>query len=102
MASRLRHDALIACALALLMTMAWAWSDRADLATLRLPDTDDVVRLQQIRDWLGGQRWGDLTQHRLGPLPGLPMHWSRLADLSSPGSGLGWFQPRRTIGDVCR
>lgn len=81
MASRLRHDALIACALALLMTMAWAWSDRADLATLRLPDTDDVVRLQQIRDWLGGQRWGDLTQHRLGPLPGLPMHWSRLADL---------------------
>lgn len=78
---RLRHDALLACALAVLMTLAWSWADRAHLAMLRLPDTDDVVRLQQIRDWLGGQRWSDLTQHRLGPAPGLPMHWSRLADL---------------------
>ncbi|GAA0656368.1 hypothetical protein FHT00_002440 [Sphingomonas insulae] len=81
MSARLRHDALLACALAVLMTLAWGWSDWAHLSALRLPDTDDVVRLQQIRDWLGGQRWGDLTQHRLGPPPGLPMHWSRLADL---------------------
>lgn len=90
---RIRYDALVACALALVMTVAWAWSDWADLSILHLPDTDDVVRLQQVRDWLGGQRWSDLTQHRLGPAaglfsgpssgppPGLPMHWSRLADL---------------------
>ncbi len=81
MHARLRHDALVACALALLMTAAWAWSDWADLSMLRLPDTDDAVRLQQIRDWLGGQSWNDLVQHRLGAAPGLPMHWSRLADL---------------------
>ena len=78
---RLRHDALVACALAVVLTVAWAWSDWANLSVLRLPDTDDVVRLQQIRDWLGGQNWHDLTQHRLGLAPGLPMHWSRLADL---------------------
>jgi hypothetical protein len=37
------------------------------------------MRLQQVRDWLGGQSWGDLRQYRLGM--GTPMHWSRLADL---------------------
>ncbi len=46
---------------------------------LQLPDTDDVMRLQQVRDWLAGQRFSDLTQHRLGA--GVPMHWSRLGDL---------------------
>ena len=81
MPARLRHDALVACALALLMTVAWAWADWRWLAILRLPDTDDVVRLQQVRDWLGGQPWSDVVQHRLGAPPGLPMHWSRFADL---------------------
>ncbi|MGN7997640.1 hypothetical protein [Sphingomonas sp. 22176] len=67
--------------MALLMGIAWTVRDRVALGALRLPDTDDLMRLQQIRDWLGGQAFTDLAQHRLGPAPGLQMHWSRLADL---------------------
>jgi hypothetical protein len=52
----------------------------------RFPDPDDALRLQQVRDWLGGQGWFDLTQHRLDPLHGgVPMHWSRLVDLPLAG-----------------
>lgn len=44
-------------------------------------DTDDFMRLVQVRDWLGGQGWSDLTQYRLNPPGGTPMHWSRLPDI---------------------
>ncbi|MHA6717939.1 hypothetical protein ACX40Y_00685 [Sphingomonas sp. RS6] len=81
---RASRDWIVALALALLLGIAWMIRDRAQLAAWRLPDTDDVMRLQQIRDWLGGQRFDDLAQHRLGPAPGLEMHWSRVADLA-PG-----------------
>jgi hypothetical protein len=43
--------------------------------------TDDAMRLVQVRDWLAGQDWFDLTQHRLSPPTGVAMHWSRLVDL---------------------
>ena len=74
-------DALCALALACVMCAGWAWRDWTSLSALRLPDTDDVMRLQQIRDWIGGQGFADLSQHRLGAAPGLAMHWSRLPDL---------------------
>lgn len=74
-------DLGVALLLAGLLTLAWTIQNWANLSALRLPDTDDVVRLQQIRDWLGGQGFGDLAQHRLGAPPGLEMHWSRLPDL---------------------
>jgi hypothetical protein len=44
------------------------------------PDTDDAMRLAEIRDFLAGQGWFDVTQARLDP-PGVVMHWSRLVDL---------------------
>jgi hypothetical protein len=44
------------------------------------PDNDDVMRLVEVRDWLGGQGWFDLMQYRLGLSGGTPMHWSRLID----------------------
>lgn len=77
-------DALLATLLAVMLTAAWAWRDWANLAALRLPDADDVMRLQQIRDWLGGQAFADVTQYRLGA-DGVAMHWSRLADLVPAG-----------------
>ncbi|SFJ80419.1 hypothetical protein SAMN03159338_2380 [Sphingomonas sp. NFR04] len=77
----IRRDSFLAIGLALLMGIAWTVRDHGALGALRLPDTDDLMRLQQIRDWLGGQAFTDLAQHRLGPAPGLQMHWSRLADL---------------------
>ena len=49
------------------------------------PDNDDVMRLVQVRDWLAGQSWFDLTQYRLGPESGTLMHWSRLVDLPIAG-----------------
>lgn len=79
-----RRDHLLALALALLFTLAWTLRDWANLGILHLPDTDDAVRLQQIRDWLAGQRFADLTQYRLGD-GGIAMHWSRLADLVPAG-----------------
>ena len=42
---------------------------------------DDAMRLVQVRDFLAGQSWFDLTQYRLGLDSGTPMHWSRLIDL---------------------
>ncbi|WP_375286175.1 hypothetical protein [Sphingomonas sp.] len=75
------QDLTGAALLAALLCAVWAVRDWAALSALHLPDTDDAVRLQQIRDWLGGQRVGDLAQHRLGSPPGLEMHWSRLPDL---------------------
>ena len=85
------RDNTVAAALALLLAAVWAWRDWAALSVLRLPDTDDVMRLQQIRDWLAGQRFGDLTQHRLGAA-GLEMHWSRLPDLV-PGAIIAVLTP---------
>ncbi|WP_066722898.1 hypothetical protein [Sphingomonas pituitosa] len=79
------RDSIVAIGLALLLGVAWTVRDRTALAALRLPDTDDLMRLQQIRDWLAGQPFADLAQHRLGPAPGLEMHWSRLADLVPAG-----------------
>lgn len=77
-----RRDLIVAILLAGVLTLGWTLSGWGEIARLRLPDTDDAMRLQQVRDWLGGQRFADLAQHRLGAPPGLAMHWSRLADLA--------------------
>lgn len=73
-------DLALAGVLAGAMTLGW-WAVRRDaLARLALPDGDDAVRLQQIRDWLAGQAFGDVSQYRMG-VDGTPMHWSQLPDL---------------------
>lgn len=46
-----------------------------------LLDTDDAMRLTEVRDFLHGQNWFDLVQHRLNTPYGAEMHWSRLIDL---------------------
>jgi hypothetical protein len=47
-----------------------------------LPDTDDNLRMAQVRALLGGQGWYDLIQHRFDPAHGgADIHWSRLVDL---------------------
>jgi hypothetical protein len=50
------------------------------IAHLWFPDPDDAMRLAQVRDWLTGQSWWDVSQHRLWD-GHFAMHWSRLVDL---------------------
>jgi hypothetical protein len=47
-----------------------------------LGDTDDNMRIMQVRALLAGQNWYDLAQHRLA---GSNIHWSRLVDLPIAG-----------------
>jgi hypothetical protein len=48
-----------------------------------LLDTDDAMRLVEMRDWLAGQGWFDLRQYRIA-LP-YESHWSRLVDAGLAG-----------------
>ena len=51
-----------------------------------LGDTDDNLRMAQVRALLGGQGWFDLSQHRFDPAHGgADIHWSRLVDLPLAG-----------------
>lgn len=50
-----------------------------------LPDTDDNMRMMQVRGLLNGQAWFDLRQHALLPPLGANIHWSRLVDLPLAG-----------------
>jgi len=74
---------------ALLLALAWLtiviqllaqhWTETA----LAFADTDDAMRLAQLRDWLSGQSWYDLNQYRV--VGGYESHWSRLIDAGLAG-----------------
>lgn len=72
--------------------MAWGvfagwylWQRWGGIYWLALSDTDDNMRLMQVRAWMGGQGWSDLRQYRLNPPGGFDIHWSRLVDLPIAG-----------------
>src|SRR5437763_854664 len=48
-------------------------------------DTDDAMRMVQVRDLMAGQGWFDMIAHRLDPPDGLLMHWSRVVDVPLVG-----------------
>jgi hypothetical protein len=50
-----------------------------------LGDTDDNMRIMQVRALLHGQGWFDLRQYRMNPPYGVNIHWSRLVDLPIAG-----------------
>jgi hypothetical protein len=58
------------------------WSD---IRWFGLGDTDDNMRIMQVRALLHGQGWYDLRQYRLNPPFGANIHWSRLVDLPIAG-----------------
>jgi hypothetical protein len=62
--------------------LAYKWGQ---VNWLALSDTDDNMRLAQVKAWLAGQDWFDLRQHKLAPPDGLNIHWSRLVDLPIAG-----------------
>ena len=63
-----------------------------DIRWFRLPDTDDNMRIMQVRGLLHGQGWYDLRQYRMNPPTGANIHWSRLVDLPIAGLILA-FRP---------
>jgi hypothetical protein len=81
------------------------WQRWGGVTWLALGDTDDNMRLMQVRGLLGGQEWYDLRQHRLNPPEGFNIHWSRLVDLPiaalilllKPLLGLAWAE-RLAVG----
>ena len=50
-----------------------------------LADTDDNMRMSQVRALLAGQDWFDLRQYKLDPPIGANIHWSRIVDLPIAG-----------------
>ncbi len=76
----------LACAavIAALLAQHWANTGRT------LLDTDDAMRLVQMRDWLAGQGWFDLRQSRIALA--YESHWSRLIDAPLAVLYLGFQQ----------
>jgi len=58
------------------------WDRYGLIRIFALSDTDDNMRIMQVRGLLSGQSWYDLEQHRLA---GSNIHWSRLVDLPIAG-----------------
>jgi hypothetical protein len=81
------------------------WQKWGAIGWLSLGDTDDNMRLMQVRGLLGGQDWYDLRQYRLNPPDGFNIHWSRLVDLPiaglilllKPFLGIAWAE-RMAVG----
>lgn len=80
-----RHYRLWLLLLWLLSAALLTLSSWHSIAAFRFWDPDDVMRLLEVRDWLGGQSWFDVSQHRMNLPAGLSMHWSRLLDLPLAG-----------------
>ncbi|CCW16848.1 Mlr4739 protein [Sphingobium indicum BiD32] len=80
-----KRAALLALLAWLLCSAAMLWLFRGDFSTLGFRDPDDAMRLAQVRDWIGGQAFWDVSQHRVNPPTGGPMHWSRIVDMPIAG-----------------
>jgi len=83
--TRQPHFALLlalAWLLVVLQLVAQNWHDTAQT----LLDTDDAMRLVQMRDWLAGHGWYDTNFARVQPPTGYESHWSRLIDVGLAGT----------------
>lgn len=64
-----------------LFQLAWHFRKLPDILLQgTMPDPDDFLRLHQVRGWLAGQGWFDVSVARMNPPAGADMHWTRLAD----------------------
>lgn len=74
--------ALIAWLVVAIILFGQRWEQ---VQALGLGDTDDNMRLMQVRALLNGQRWYDLRNYQLDPPGGFDIHWSRIVDLPIAG-----------------
>ncbi len=73
-----------------LLFCGWFYLNRQwGIQWFALGDTDDNLRMAQVRALLAGQDWYDLRQYRFNPPYGADIHWSRLVDLPLAGLILG-------------
>jgi hypothetical protein len=71
----------LAWLMVLLQLMAEFWT----MTGYTMPDTDDAMRLVEMRGFLAGQGWFDMHQARVAPPAGFDLHWSRLIDAGLAG-----------------
>lgn len=48
-------------------------------------DTDDAMRIVQVREWMAGKPWFDFSVARMSPPEGFRTHWSHVVDLPVAG-----------------
>ena len=77
----------IRCALLVWFVFAFWYvgAQWGQIQALGLGDTDDNMRLMQVRALLNGQNWYDLRNYFLNPPGGFDIHWSRIVDLPIAG-----------------
>ncbi|HVL79015.1 MAG TPA: AcrB/AcrD/AcrF family protein [Sphingomicrobium sp.] len=80
-----RHWKSIVVAAWLIFCAIFIYQRWAGIHGFALGDTDDNLRMSQVRALLAGQDWFDLRQYRLNPPDGANVHWSRLVDLPIAG-----------------
>jgi hypothetical protein len=79
----------------LLFQLAWHHARIPLLfSDLAMWDSDDFLRLHEVRNWMAGAGWFDLSVPRMAAMPGTAitadMHWSRLVDVPIAGL-IGFF-----------
>ena len=80
-----RHWKLVVVLVWALFAAWFVYSKWTGIRLFALGDTDDNMRMMQVRGLLGGQDWFDLRQYRLNAPDGANIHWSRLVDLPLAG-----------------
>ena len=80
-----RHWRLVVIAVWLIYCAWFVYTKWAAIHAFGLIDTDDNMRISQVRALLAGQDWFDLRQYRLNPPAGANIHWSRFVDLPLAG-----------------
>lgn len=69
----------LVCIGVMIITIVTAQKDFSPDWVFKNSDSDDIMHILAVRDWLSGQSWYDMTQYRIQPPEGLSMHWSRYA-----------------------
>ncbi len=87
-----RHFSRLIFGIWFLAAVAILYVSRDTIAAWKMGDPDDQMRLLEVRDWVAGQSWWDITQYRMNAPDGGEMHWSRLVDVPL-GLAIVLFRP---------
>ncbi|GAA4033095.1 hypothetical protein GCM10022281_11080 [Sphingomonas rosea] len=81
-----RHWRLVVLIVWMGACAVFLWQRWGAIQGFALGDTDDNLRMAEVRAWMNGQGWYDLRQYRFDPaFGGANIHWSRIVDLPIAG-----------------